>query len=78
MDLPFELAKSILRDASRSYENVYSLDVQTPILEAAARGEAVWQSPSYDPLHLSGHGNTVLAQVVADFIKQCCAGSPVQ
>jgi len=74
MNLPFELAKKALRETSTSYTNVYCLDVQGPILQAAVRDKQVWQNPSFDPLHLSGRGNEVLARVVADFISECCAG----
>lgn len=76
MNLPFELAKKALRETCTVYNNVYCVDVQQPILAAAVRDKQVWQSPSFDPLHLSGRGNEVLAQVIADFISDCCAGDP--
>jgi len=72
MNLPFELAKKTLRETSRSYANVYCLDIQSPILQAAVRDKKIWENPSVDPLHLSRHGNEVLAQAVADFIGTCC------
>ena len=78
MNLPFELAKKTLRETSTSYANVYCLDVQSPILQAAVRDKQVWLNPSYDPLHLSRRGNEILAQVVADFVGKCCAGKNVR
>lgn len=71
MNLPFELAKKTLRETSTSYANVYCLDVQSSILQAAVRDKQVWQNPSFDQLHLSRRDNEILAQVVADFISEC-------
>ena len=66
---PFERARGHLRQASDDSDHVYYLDVHAPILQAAGDNESVWLSPKYDPLHLSGTGNDILARAVANFLS---------
>jgi hypothetical protein len=68
MDAPFTKAKTIMRQIAQKRHNVFSLDIQTPIIEAAMKGVPVWQSPSYDPLHLSAEGNAVLVNSIVEFL----------
>ena len=68
MDAPFTKAKTIMRQIAQKHHNVFSLDIQTPIIKAAIEGVSVWQSPSYDPLHLSSEGNTVLVNIIVEFL----------
>lgn len=69
MLLPFNKAKEILRSASTEYHNVYCLDLQPHIIAAARRGGKVWQTPSFDPLHLSSRGNEIIAQAMFNFLQ---------
>ena len=65
MTLPFEKATAIFRKISESNTNCQTLDVCKALLNAAQRGEPVWQSPAYDPTHLSPRGNEIIADLLA-------------
>jgi len=68
MEVPFDIAKAILREKSRRHQNIYTVDVHSPVVAAAAQGTAVWQRPKWDPLHLVKTGNEIVAAAVAEFI----------
>ena len=57
-----------MRETSKAYSNVYAVDLQDFIIGAAQNGKDVWQTPSYDPLHLVGEGNEIIAQVLVDHL----------
>jgi len=63
---PFSRAKEIMREASKAYNNVSTVDLQDSIMGAAKNGENVWQTPSYDPLHLVREGNTIIADLLVN------------
>jgi lysophospholipase L1-like esterase len=65
MQAPFNRACEILREEAKKYKHVYTLDVETAIIEADQRGENVWQMPAYDPLHLVRRGNEIIADLLA-------------
>jgi len=61
---PFGKAREIMGETSKAYRNVYTLDIQSAIITAVKNGERIWQTPSYDPLHLVREGNEVIADVL--------------
>ena len=66
---PFSRAKKIMCELQEAFPGVYLCDVQQPILRNMSQGIQVWQYPGFDPLHLSGEGN----RIVADAIFECMA-----
>ncbi len=65
MDQPYARAQEILRRACLASKNARMLSGRSAIISAYHRGEPVWQNPSWDPLHLSGRGNEILADLLA-------------
>ena len=66
MEPPFEKANEILRTVSHSNRNIHTLSVQKAILDAAQRGEQVWQSPWWDYAHLIKRGNEIIADILVN------------
>ena len=64
MQAPFEKAKEILRKSVRLNKNIHTVSIQEAIVDAAQKGEQVWQEPWWDPLHLSRQGNEIIADIL--------------
>jgi len=69
LEAPFAKAKAIMRRIAQRHQNVFCLDIQTPLIQGAQGGTPVWQARSYDPLHLSAEGNAIIADTVAEFLS---------
>jgi lysophospholipase L1-like esterase len=69
MEPPFERAKEMLKKVSCSHRNIHTLSVQETLLDAAKRGEKVWQEPWWDPLHLSKRGNDIVADTLGRYLS---------
>ena len=65
---PYNKAREILREKAKKYKNVYTLDVETAIIQADQKGENVWQRPAYDPLHLVRRGNEIIVSLLMPYI----------
>ena len=68
LQVPFNKAREILREKAKKYKNVYTLDVETAIIQADQKGENVWQRPAYDPLHLVRRGNEIIVSLLMPYI----------
>jgi hypothetical protein len=68
LEAPFNKADEIMRETSKSYNNVYSFEIQSAIINAAKRGEKVWQTPAVDPLHLKKEGNEIIANLLVSYL----------
>jgi len=64
LERPFGKAKQIIQQAAKTHKNIHVVDVYIAIIEASKAGKSVWQSPSFDPLHLSETGNLVLVDAL--------------
>ena len=68
MEAPFNKANEIMKEKSKFYKGAYWLDTHSAIIDAARRGEKVWQTPSADPLHLKKEGNEIIADELAVYL----------
>ena len=68
MRLPFDKAMEIAEKAGKQAEGLQTIDICSEILNAAQRGEPVWQHP-LDPTHLIRRGNEILADVLVDYFS---------
>ena len=65
MGAPFCRAKEIMSAAAEKHKNIFMVDLQAAIINAAKDGKNVWQTPAYDPLHLTRDGNEIIADLLA-------------
>jgi lysophospholipase L1-like esterase len=68
LEAPFNKARQIMREKAKKYKKVYTLDVETAIIQADQKGEKVWQRPAFDPLHLVRRGNEIIASKLIPYI----------